>query len=231
LRLAGGLRLSAAPSAPSYDDGVAALIKLRCLSCHSADAVKSGQPDLSTYKLLSADNFSLATAAANAVMAGTMPQDHALQLSERVLLMRWRFAGFPENNASGQGVPPDPADPSNQAPAGSPDRVTYAKDLAPLVAQHCVSCHGKGQQAPDLTDLDAIKANGFAVGAASVARVVAGDMPRPTPLSSEDAALFQAWSDQGFLMDADSTPYVPNAKAADSGDIGVEQDASVACGK
>jgi mono/diheme cytochrome c family protein len=40
--------------------------------------------------------------------------------------------------------------------AGGPDGVTYTRDIAPLLAQHCQSCHREGEIAPfPLTSYDA----------------------------------------------------------------------------
>ncbi len=32
--------------------------------------------------------------------------------------------------------------------AGAPEKITYAKDVAPILNAHCVQCHREGEVAP-----------------------------------------------------------------------------------
>jgi mono/diheme cytochrome c family protein len=106
------------------------------------------------------------------------------------------------------------------APAAGP--VDYARDVKPLLAKHCVSCHGAAKPRGGLRlDTAALARKGGKGGPAVVPgkaddsplieAVVAEDegsrMPlnRP-PLSAEQVATLRAWIDQGAPAPADEQP-------------------------
>src|SRR5271170_4151996 len=61
----------------------------------------------------------------------------ALQLSTAACLLA-QMAGMASH-------PPDPA---ATIPVTKPSNVTFSKDVAPIVQQHCQSCHRPGEGAP-----------------------------------------------------------------------------------
>jgi tetratricopeptide (TPR) repeat protein len=100
-----------------------------------------------------------------------------------------------------------------------PSQVTYNKDIAPIVAEHCASCHQPGEVAP----FDLVTYRDVRPRAADIARVTAGRlMPpwKPEPgglefvgsraLGEEQIRLIQEWVAQGGVEGAPAErPPVP----------------------
>ena len=97
-------------------------------------------------------------------------------------------------------------------PPAATATVDYDKDVKPLLAQHCYSCHGaQAQQSGLRLDLRQNALRGGDYGPVIVAgksaesklirRLVDGDggmqMPPSGPLTAEEIGLLRAWIDQG----------------------------------
>ena len=110
------------------------------------------------------------------------------------------------------------------AAAGGSGRVDYARDIKPLLARHCVSCHGAtkprgglrldtaaaarkgGKEGPGLVPGKAEESPLYAavIGEGSTERM---PLNRP-PLGPDEIARLRAWIDQGAEAPADEPPSV-----------------------
>lgn len=93
-------------------------------------------------------------------------------------------------------------------PAKAVEKVTYNRDIAPIVYQYCSSCHRPGEAGPFplLTYQDATK-HGHQIVAVTQTRFMPPWLPEPQELkfaderrlSEEQIATIQKWVDQGML--------------------------------
>ena len=114
---------------------------------------------------------------------------------------------------------------SQLAPAAS-GKVDYDKDVKPLLAQHCYSCHGDAAQQSGLRldlrqnalrggDYGPVIVPGKSAESKLIKRLVDGDggmqMPPSGPLAPEEIGLLRAWIDQGaeFRTDVAERPATP----------------------
>jgi ankyrin repeat protein len=118
------------------------------------------------------------------------------------------------------------------ASAQEPAAIDFARDVQPILRQHCVSCHGPSQQIAGLRldrRRDALRGGTFGAvilpGSGETSRLyrkVAGNqvgpqMPPTGPMRSEDIATLKAWIDQGaswpdeLAGDAPTAPPSPRA--------------------
>ncbi len=115
----------------------------------------------------------------------------------------------------------------NRLPPPSNKKVDYQRDIQPILAQHCYSCHGgEVQQAGLRLDLrqNALRGGdygpvikiGDSAASKLIRRMVDGDgglqMPPSGALSADDIGLLRAWIDQGAEFRTDivaETPRVP----------------------
>ena len=117
----------------------------------------------------------------------------------------------------------------SKLPAAADRKVDYKKDIQPLLAQHCYSCHGpEVQQAGLRLDLrqNALRGGdygpviqiGNSAASKLIRRLVDGDggmqMPPDGPLSNEEIGLLRAWVDQGAEFRTDIIAEIP-AKPVD----------------
>ncbi|HEY8188305.1 MAG TPA: ankyrin repeat domain-containing protein, partial [Pyrinomonadaceae bacterium] len=119
-------------------------------------------------------------------------------------------------------------------PQAASQKVDYLRDIKPLLAQKCYSCHGpEVQQAGLRLDLrqNALRGGdygpvikiGDSAASKLIRRVVDGDggiqMPPTGPLSDEEIGLLRAWIDQGaefrtdIITEAPRQPVNPNVAA------------------
>src|SRR5689334_19529672 len=109
-------------------------------------------------------------------------------------------------------------------PPAASKKVDYRKDIQPLLAQKCYSCHGADvQQAGLRLDLrqNALRGGDYGpvikIGDSSasklIRRVVDGDgglqMPPTGPLSDDEIGLLRAWIDQGAEFQTDIVAEAP----------------------
>jgi tetratricopeptide (TPR) repeat protein len=112
---------------------------------------------------------------------------------------------------------------SSPAPAQTPSTVTFNKDIAPIVFDHCATCHRPGEVAPFslLSYADAVKhADGMA--AETIGRHMPPWLPEPGDvafvgdrrLHADQIDLIQRWAKGGKLegnpADLPKTPVFPN---------------------
>jgi hypothetical protein len=164
------------PNLITYTTHIMPLINSNCILCHSTS---EGAPDVSSFQLLSANDFDLTKRVMKSLEEQRMPQNNP-GLAPQILKIfsQWQTFGFLEN--------PD------SIPVGG---VTYEVNIKPLIDRSCISCHDAGGQDPDLSSYDKIKANNFAIGRQSVLEVKEGDMPKLERLSKRETAMFAAWGE------------------------------------
>lgn len=112
----------------------------------------------------------------------------------------------------------------NRFPPASARKVDYSRDIQPLLAQHCYTCHGADvQQAGLRLDLrqNALRGGDYGpvikIGDSSasklIRRLVDGDgglqMPPSGALSDEEIGLLRAWVDQGAEFRTDIVAEAP----------------------
>jgi len=211
------------------------LLERSCLKCHSAELSMSGlrlddrEPALKGGDLgvdiLPGDSARsrLVQLAARLVPALEMPpkgQGEPLTTDEIALLRAWIDQGAPWPNGLAlqtrtKTVPGSPvgAPGSHALPPASNRKVDFVKDIRPLLAGKCYSCHGPSQQKGQLRwDVKASAAKGGISGPAFepgrsaeslVVRLVAGMQPdlvmplQGERLSPSEIGLLRAWIDQG----------------------------------
>ncbi|MFP3960573.1 MAG: hypothetical protein ACLFUX_10420 [Spirochaetaceae bacterium] len=97
---------------------------------------------------------------------------------------------------------------ASTAPEADADvRVTYQRDIRPLMETHCTSCHHEGGIGPfPLTTFEQVRLHGQRVVDAVIERIMPPAQTRPECrpvieqrwLSDADRALFREWADEGF---------------------------------
>ena len=102
--------------------------------------------------------------------------------------------------------------PQTSLPPVANTKVDYEKDVKPILAQNCYSCHGDAVQQSGLRldlrqnalrggDYGPVIIPGKSAESKLIKRVVDGDgamqMPPSGPLSPEDIGILRAWIDQG----------------------------------
>src|SRR5919106_4016472 len=110
-----------------------------------------------------------------------------------------------------------------QLPAAAATKVDYDKDVKPLLAQHCYSCHGEEMQQSGLRldrrqpalrggDYGPVIVAGRSAESKLIRRLVDGDggmqMPPTGALAPEEIGILRAWIDQGaeFRNDVPDEP-------------------------
>jgi hypothetical protein len=85
-----------------------------------------------------------------------------------------------------------------KGPAGVPaNTITYTKDIKPLIAEHCASCHRPSNfPRVDLSTYAQVKAASTEKGL--IGRVLGGSMPPSGALANEPKKIFSAWSQAGL---------------------------------
>src|SRR5215510_2877127 len=109
-------------------------------------------------------------------------------------------------------------------PPAANRKVDYQKDIQPLLAQNCYSCHGPEVQQAGLRldkrqpalrggDYGPVIKIGDSAASKLIRRVVDGDggmqMPPTGPLSDEEIGLLRAWIDQGAEFRTDIVAEAP----------------------
>jgi mono/diheme cytochrome c family protein len=198
------------PGAVTYRSHILPIVRVHCASCHNPGG-EASDVVLDAFASVSAEAFSVARQMVKDVQTRRMPLREIgvrMDQSSRDAFAQWAALGFPEGESDGTATAPV---------VQQPARVSYSATLQSIVQQRCVTCHAKGQQAPDLGDPEAIAADRGVLAAKMVKRVVSGDMPRPDPLPAAQVALFATWRDLGFPMRPDAAPLVSGATSAAPG--------------
>ena len=93
--------------------------------------------------------------------------------------------------------------------AGGKRRVTFNRDIAPIVFEYCASCHRPGEAGPfPLLTYEDVKQHGRQVVAVTHTRFMPPWLPEPQPLkfaderrlSDKQIELIQEWVEQGMLQ-------------------------------
>lgn len=186
--------VSLAESIPTYYGTVKAIIDTKCAWCHSATAAIGDRhsPYLTSYTLVKSN----ASSSIQHMQAGDMPPPNKqpqLATGDLDAVIAWK------NNGYLQGTQPPPID-ANQP-------VYYVNTIKNILTSSCVGCHAAGGYAPNLTSYDGTKASGAAV----LADINAGTMPKSGPLPTDQKTAFQNWANAGYPYDAAGTTPPPPA--------------------
>lgn len=215
----GGGASSEKTSSPKEGDSTAdfslqevqAICEKSCLTCHGQALTPPDLSQLANFQVLDA---------VNTVVQGTMPKNGGLTEEEKNLLIAWRDAGYPLNEAPSASAEAPPAGGSegpeanvefedSTPPEGvdggeegteeqaedqvEPQGLGFAKDIEPILESYgCSNCHAT--QAPLLTTkeevLGAFQASYDAM--ANQSMPPAGD-----PVSQENLDKFKKWQEMG----------------------------------
>ena len=106
---------------------------------------------------------------------------------------------------------------SSQEPAAS--RVTFSEAIAPILYEHCVTCHRPGEIGPfSLISYDDVAPRGAKIAEVTASRIMPpwqpahgfGEFAGERRLSDEQIALIGTWVDQGMQRgDPARTPRLP----------------------
>jgi mono/diheme cytochrome c family protein len=101
-------------NAVTYASHISAVISSICLQCHAKD---QQEPDLTTFELLSANDYDVAKKVVEEVLEGDMPRPDPLPEAQLELFRQWRDGGYRKDAAS-PGAPQAPG-PAPGQPAGT----------------------------------------------------------------------------------------------------------------
>ncbi len=92
----------------------------------------------------------------------------------------------------------NPADTADVDTTVSDNKISYTKDVRPIIAGHCATsgCHVAQGQPPDLSDYAKLKAS---IDRVKVRAIDQRTMPASGPLSNADILKLQTWIDEGAL--------------------------------
>ncbi len=220
-------------AAVSFSRQVAPILAKSCGGCHIAG--RKGDFQMASYEGLMRTGMvqrgqGQASRLVEVILTGDMPRGGGKVTSQDVAtLIAWIDAGAPcdaPNPAIGIDVvarggaasPPPPASPAIKPVAVKPGEVSFASDVAPLLQEHCLKCHGGDETEANLSmaNLDALMKGGrtgtvVVAGKGSDSLLVkklrgAGIEGQRMPLGSPplpDAAIatIEKWIDQGARLD------------------------------
>jgi len=217
----------------SFSRQVAPILAKSCGGCHIAG--RKGDFQMASYEGLMRTGMvqrgqGQASRLVEVILTGDMPRGGGKVTSQDVAtLIAWIDAGAPcdaPNPAIGIDVvarggaasPPPPTTPAMKPVAVKPGEVSFASDVAPLLQEHCLKCHGGDETEANLSmaSLDALMKGGR-----TSAVVVAGKgsdsllvkklrgagiegqrMPLGSPpLADAAIAMIEKWIDQGGQLD------------------------------
>jgi mono/diheme cytochrome c family protein len=214
----------------SFANDIQPILEGSCLRCHGPLAAMSqfrldNRDSLLKGGVRGADVIPGQSAAsplihfvANQVPELQMPpigQGNTLTPEQIALLGAWidQGAEWPAGLVLRSRAQQDALSPASSLPPPAARRIDYVKDIQPILAEKCYSCHGQGQQNNGLRwDVKAIATKGGISGPAFlpgrsteslVIRLVAGlDKNRVMPLKGarltpDEIGLLRAWIDQG----------------------------------
>jgi mono/diheme cytochrome c family protein len=216
-------------AAVSFSRQVAPILAKSCGGCHIAG--RKGDFQMASYEGLMRTGMvqrgqGQASRLVEVILTGDMPRGGGKVTSQDVAtLIAWIDAGAPcdaPNPAIGIDVvarggaasPPPPVSPAIKPVAVKPGEVSFASDVAPLLQEHCLKCHGGDETEANLSmaNLDALMKGGrtgtvVVAGKGSDSLLVkklrgAGIEGQRMPLGSPplpDAAIatMEKWIDQG----------------------------------
>ena len=217
----------------SFSRQVAPILAKSCGGCHIAG--KKGGFHMASYEELMRTGMvqrgqGQASRLVDVILTGDMPRGGGKVTSAEVAtLVAWIDAGAPcdapnpalgiDVLARGGGVPaPRPAAPAVKPVAIKPGDVSFASDVAPLLQEHCLRCHGGDETESNLSmaSLEALLKGGrtgvvvvagkgeesLLVKKLRGAGIEGQRMPLGRdPLSDADTATIARWIDQGARLD------------------------------
>lgn len=224
----------AAAGGVSFVKQVAPMLVSKCGRCHVTD--RKGQFAMTTFEELMKGppagvvvfpGDSVGSRLVEVIETGDMPRGGGkLTADEFASLKKWidegaRFDGpSPQANlaslATGAGAPQAPAKVEVAVATGN-EKISFSRDIAPVLVQECANCHGYGQRPSG--DLNLTTFRGLLTGGDSGPPVVPGKaaesllikklkgqagerMPlRRPPLSDELIAKFETWIAEGAKFD------------------------------
>ena len=89
----------------------------------------------------------------------------------------------------------DTSSTSTSTTCTSTTTISYAKDIAPIMATNCTNCHGSGQKSAGISLHTYSSVSQFANS--SLSAIQNGSMPPSGKLSSSDIQKFSCWISQG----------------------------------
>lgn len=217
----------------SFSREVAPILAKSCGGCHISG--RKGDFQMASYEGLMRTGMvqrgaGQASRLVEVLLTGDMPRGGGKVSSEDVAtLIAWIDAGAPCDAASpaigidvlargGADLPPRPPAAAVKAVAIKPGEISFAADVAPLLQEHCLKCHGGDETEANLSmaNLQSLLKGGrggpaVVVGKGSdsllVKKLLGADidgqrMPlgRP-PLADAQTATIKAWVDQGARLD------------------------------
>ena len=220
-------------AAVSFSRQIAPILAKSCGGCHIAG--KKGDFQMASYEGLMRTGMvqrgqGQASRLVEVILTGDMPRGGGKVTSQDVAtLIAWIDAGAPcdaPNPAigidvvarGGAGSPPPPMPTAMKPVAIKPGEVSFASDVAPLLQEHCLKCHGGDETEANLSmaSLNALMKGGR-TGAALVAGkgsdsllvkklrgagIEGQRMPLGSPpLSDAAIATIEKWIDQGGRLD------------------------------
>lgn len=159
-----------------------------CADCHRSDG---DEPDLSSYEKVKYQSRALLDLATNRTRHWTPIQ---ISQNEWLHLERWVMQEMPFSNSAGrQDSSPEWNRSDSLADRGT--RVSYLRDVQPLLRNRCLSCHSENGEFPDLTTYRQVRTN-----AQNILRSVENNsMPRSgSPLSQVDKDVLRRWIAAGM---------------------------------
>ncbi len=124
-----------------------------------------------------------------------------------VAMGSFAFAGRSPNGSAAQ----VPANQTQPVPGvtGSQQKVTFNRDIAPIIFHNCAPCHRPGEAGPfPLLNYEDVKKHGRQIAAVTLMRFMPPWPPAPQPLkfaderrlSDRQIALIRKWVDQGMVQ-------------------------------
>ena len=172
-----------------YDLIASAILKPRCLECHSNSGGNDGGINLETYENVAANLGSIK----DEVASGSMPKNRPkLTSKEKEILFAWIDAAGPRdgNSAPSSGTVTTPIEPIS---------FTYEMVNTSVLQPRCISCHsneGGNRGGVNLETYESVAAAASDIEAA----ILSGSMPRPRnkPLTPEQKEMILKWISIGF---------------------------------
>ena len=199
-------------AAVSFSRQIAPILAKSCGGCHIAG--KKGDFQMASYEGLMRTGMvqrgqGQASRLVEVILTGDMPRGGGKVTSQDVAtLIAWIDAGAPcdaPNPAigidvvarGGAGSPPPPTPAAMKPVAIKPGEVSFASDVAPLLQEHCLKCHGG-----DETEANLSMASLNTLKKLRGAGIEGQRMPLGSPpLSDAAIATIEKWIDQGGRLD------------------------------
>lgn len=172
-----------------------AILKPRCLECHSGAGGNDGGINLETYENVIA-NLGIIK---DEVASSSMPKNREkLSAKEKEVLFAWIDAGGPKVPSIVQTETPSPAPTPVPVPE-PPTTFTYEMVNTAVIQPRCISCHSDAGGNRGEVNLETYE-NVAALAPDIESAILSGSMPRPRnkPLTPEQKEMILKWISIGF---------------------------------